>query len=48
MDKESLFKIVFVLTLLRNRVDEKHKEYADEMINMIQEHLVSMGMNSNG
>lgn len=39
MDKESLFKILFVLTLLRNRVDEKHKEYANEMIDMIHEHL---------
>lgn len=39
MDNESLFKILFVLQLLRNRVDDKHKEYADEMIDMIMGHI---------
>lgn len=39
MDKESLFKILFVFMLLRSRVDEKHREYIDEMVDMIHDHL---------
>ena len=39
MTDDELMKILFVLQLLRNRVDGKDKEYAEEMIGMLQKHL---------
>jgi len=39
MNDEDLKKILFVFYLLRNKVDGIDKEYAQEMIDLIEKHL---------